>query len=101
MSYTTANRLQRRTEEEKEQFPCLLTLWDIENNEKTRAYFTLKGAELWYYLVGRGYVSLQWHSQTTDGYYFKLKDIKEAMQKLWDEGLTKEGGYFYEKRYFL
>ena len=95
------NRLQKRTEAEKKTFTCCLTLWDIENNYRTRAWFTQKGAELWYHLVGRGYVSLQWHNQPTDGYYYKLADIKEAMKKLWDEGLIKKGGYFYEERYYL
>lgn len=96
-----SNRLQRRNAQEKKDFPCCLTLWDVENNEKTRAWFTLKGAELWYYFVGRGYCSLQWHNQSTDGYYYKLSDIKEAMQKLWNEGLTKPNGYFYQERYYL
>ena len=101
MKYKLTQRLQRRNTQEKKEFPCPLTLWDIENGEKTHAWFTDKGAELWYYLVGRGYVSLQWHSQATDGYYYKLSDIKDAMKKLWDEGLTKKGGYFYQERYYL
>ena len=95
------NRLQKRTDTEKKKFTCCLTLWDIENNCRTRAWFTQKGAELWYYLVGRGYVALQWQNQSTDGYYYKLSDIKEAMQTLWNEGLIKKGGFFYEERYYL
>lgn len=100
MNDTLTQRLQRRTAQEKKDFPYPLTLWDVENNEKTRAWFSNKGAELWYYLVGRGYASLRWHNQATDGYYYKLSDIKEAMRKLWDEGLIKPGGYFYQKRYY-
>ncbi len=86
---------------EKRTFPHLLTLWDVENNEKMCVWVTQKGAELWYYLVSRGYVCLLWNNQPTDGYYFRLKDIKKAMQKLYDEGLTKRGGYFYQERYYL
>lgn len=99
MTYT---RLQRRTTEaEKERFPCCLTLHDIENNHRTRAWFTQKGAELWYDFARRGYAMLLWNNHPTDGYYYKLSDIKTAMQKFWDEGLIKKGGYFYEERYYL
>ena len=94
-------RLQRRTDEEKKRFPCCLVLHDIENNERTKAWFTQKGAELWYQFATRGFVMLLWNHQPSDGYYFKLSDIKKAMQMFWDEGLIKKGGYFYEERYYL
>lgn len=94
-------QLRRRNAEEKKKYQYPLTLWCLDDNSKVRAWFTEKGAELWYYLVGRGYVSLQWHNASTDGYYYKHASLKEAMQKLYDEGLTKKGGYFYEEHYYL
>lgn len=90
----------KRSSEEKKKFPYRLTLWDIENSGKTRAWFSQKGAELWYCFAERGYVCLQWHNQPTDGYYFKLADIKKAMQKLGEEGLFKKEGYFGEERFY-
>lgn len=85
---------------EKKKFCYRLALHDIEHNRTDKAWYTQKGAELWMEFVRLGYATLLPYEPPHGGYYYKLADIKEAMQKMWDEGLIKKGGYFYEERYY-
>ena len=88
-----------RNKQEQKQFNYLLYINEMDTNTRMPVYYTQKGAEFWDWLARRGYVALIPYSG--HGYYYHFAQLKKGLEKAWEEGLTKKGGYFYEPRYYF
>lgn len=75
-----------------------LTIHEIDSNSKFSVYYSQKGAELWDWLTTRGYVALIPYAGF--GYFYYFNRLKEGLEKAYELGLTKQGGLFYEERYY-
>jgi hypothetical protein len=75
-----------------------LTINEVDTNTKFRVRYTQKGAGLWDWLAGRGYVCLIPYAGF--GYFYKFAELKRGLEKAYEEGLTKHGGHFYEEKYY-